>query len=191
MERAGLPVTGVVLAGGAGRRMGGVDKGLVIWRGRPLVSYALSALQGLPEILISANRSREAYESFGYRVIADAQPGFHGPLLGLQAAFAQARQAWVLTVPVDSPRLAADLVERLWAACDQQTPVVVGRSARGPEPVICLCHRSVAATLDQYLAAGGRAAHGWFGELPHAWLALADEEVANYNTPDDLENLPE
>ncbi|MDA8390740.1 MAG: molybdenum cofactor guanylyltransferase [Gammaproteobacteria bacterium] len=186
MERSALPVTGVVLAGGAGRRMGGVDKGLLVWRGRPLVSYALSILAGLPEILISANRSPEAYQPFGYRVVADAQPGFQGPLLGLQAAFAHARQPWVLTIPVDSPRLAADLVERLWGARTGTVSVVAGRSAHGPEPIICLCHRSAAAALDEYLATGGRAAHGWFRALPHAWLDLADEEIVNYNTPDDL-----
>ncbi len=187
VRRADLPVTGVVLAGGASRRMGGLDKGLVAWRGRPLVWHALRLLEGLPEILISANRSLDVYREFGHPVVTDLEPGFHGPLMGLQAAFAHARQPWILTVPVDSPRLPADLPERLWDA-RQGASVVVARSARGAEPVISLCSGAAAAELDRYLASGGRAALGWFACLPHRWLDLADDEVANCNAPDDLED---
>lgn len=183
--RTALPVTGVVLAGGAGRRMGGVDKGLVSWRGAPLVRHALHVLAGLPVILINANRSHDEYRRFGHPVIADDAPGFGGPLMGLQAAFRHAHTPWILTIPVDSPRLGADLVERLWRARGD-AQVVVGRSVRGPEPVIALCHQAAATALDRYLATGGRAAKEWFADISHRWLELAAEELANCNTPDDL-----
>src|SRR3954466_7439277 len=97
-------ITGVVLAGGQGRRMGGVDKGLVELQGRTMVEHVLQRLAPqVDDVLINANQNAERYASFGHRVIADVLGGFAGPLAGLQAALTHASHPRVLTVPCDSP----------------------------------------------------------------------------------------
>src|SRR3982751_4442728 len=107
-------VTGVVLAGGQGSRMGGVDKGLQPFRGKPMAAHVLERLAPqVDEILINANRNAEAYAQFGHRVIADEVAGFAGPLAGFERGLAHASGALVVTVPCDSPFLPVDLVARL------------------------------------------------------------------------------
>lgn len=107
-------VSGVVLAGGQARRMQQQDKGLVLFNGRPLVSYALTALEPLvDEVLISANRNQALYSRFGYPVLGDNRPGFDGPLAGILAAMQSARNSLLLVTPCDSPLINSMHLERL------------------------------------------------------------------------------
>ncbi len=185
MTEQALPITGLVLAGGAGRRMGGQDKGFLLWAGTPLIAHALRRLARLPQILVSANRSQDRYRALGVEVVGDDTPGYPGPLAGLRAGFRQAREPWLLSVPVDTPCLPRDLVPRLWAL-RQAAGVVVARSPAGPEPLICLADATLAGRLEAYWQAGGRRAQDWYGDAPCAWLMLTAAEVANCNTPADL-----
>lgn len=178
-------ISGAVLAGGAGRRMGGVDKGFVQWRGEPLIVHALRLVAGLPEVVVSANRSLDRYRALVPVVVEDDTPDFAGPLSGLCQILRHVHRPWVAVVPVDSPHLPADLVERLWAARGT-AQIVVGRSPRGPEPVICLCQRAALPVLEAYMAAGGSRARDWFRPLAHNWLDLTLAEVANCNRSADL-----
>jgi len=180
-----LPITGVVLAGGAGRRMGGLDKGFVLWSGEPLVVHALRFMAGLPQVLISANRSLSRYRALGYEVVTDECADFSGPLMGLRAALRKATQLWTACLPVDSPCLPADIMARLWAA-RVAGGIVVGRSPQGPEPIVCLVWTALLPHLETYLAKGGLRAQDWFRGLPQAWLDLTAAEAANCNTPQDL-----
>lgn len=186
-------VTGVVLAGGLARRMGGMDKGLLPFRGRPLVSYALDALQGVAgPILISANRNRAAYARFGWPVVADVTASFDGPLAGLLAAMRTADTPYVLTVPCDSPLVTAPLLDRLGRALRQaDAELCAAHDGQRLQPVFLLAERRLADALEQYLAAGGRRLEAW---LRQRRLALADlhehpELFANINTPEDLREL--
>jgi molybdopterin-guanine dinucleotide biosynthesis protein A len=185
MGEGALPVTGVVLAGGAGRRMGGQDKGFVTWSGEPLIHIAVRRLAGLPQVLISANRSLGRYRALGYEVVTDENDDFAGPLAGLRAAFRHAAQPWVLSVPVDTPCLPPDLVARLWASRITQG-LVVARSPRGPEPLVCLADARLRTRLEDYWRAGGRRAQEWFAGADMAWFDLSDAEAANCNEPADL-----
>ncbi|MDH4189882.1 MAG: molybdenum cofactor guanylyltransferase, partial [Betaproteobacteria bacterium] len=107
-------ITGIVLAGGQGRRMGGVDKGLQPLRGKPLVQWVIERLAPqVDEILVNANQNVEAYAGFGHPVVADDLGDFAGPLAGLHAGLKAARHALAVTVPCDSPFLPLDLVARL------------------------------------------------------------------------------
>lgn len=97
-------VAAVILAGGQGRRMGGADKGLLDYRGRPLVEWVLDALAPqVAEILISANRNLDRYARYGRRVLPDALPDFPGPLAGVLAALDAVDTEWLLAVPCDTP----------------------------------------------------------------------------------------
>jgi molybdopterin-guanine dinucleotide biosynthesis protein A len=161
---AGPAVTGVVLAGGLGRRMGGTDKGLQELRGQPMVHWVIERLAPqVDELLINANQNGERYAAFGHRVVPDQIPGFAGPLAGLHAALATATHPLVATAPCDSPFLPADLISRLFSGVDRSRC----RSRRGPtfdqaHPVFCLCQRSVLPHLTEFLESGGRKVDRWY-----------------------------
>ncbi|MFA7496836.1 MAG: molybdenum cofactor guanylyltransferase MobA [Acidithiobacillus sp.] len=181
-----LPVSGIILAGGAGRRMGGIDKGWLIWQDAPLITQAISVLQqDCQEIFISANRHLEDYRALGYPVITDQQSGYEGPLMGLQAGLAAATQEWVASIPVDSPLLPHDIVRQMWAAKGPSDLVVV-RSADHWHAVILLCRRTLSAHLQQYLDSGERRARGWFQGLNFTTLDLDETCLRNANKPGDL-----
>src|SRR5437868_5246174 len=140
---SGERVSGVVLAGGQGRRMGTVDKGLQALRGRPMIAWVLERLAPqVDEIIINANQNRAEYEKFGHRVVADEIGGFSGPLAGLHASLRAASHPLVVTVPCDSPFLPDDLVSRLEKNL-QKNQLAVARTGDQPHPVFALVRKSV------------------------------------------------
>ena len=138
-------VTGIVLAGGLGRRMGGVDKGLVMLEGRAMVAHVLDRLAPqVGAIVVNANQNRERYAAFGHPVVADAVGGFAGPLAGLHAGMTAASTPFVVTVPCDSPFLPLDLVARLArAVLAADADLGVARTFDQPHPVFALVRRDV------------------------------------------------
>ena len=186
-------VTGVVLAGGQGSRMGGVDKGLQEFRGKPMVAHAIERLAPqVDELLINANRNSEAYARFGHRVIADEIEGFAGPLAGFERGLAHAAGDLVVTVPCDSPFLPADLVARLRAALEREdAEVAVAQTGDQVHPVFCLMRRGVHASLTRFLASGQRKIDRWYPELRATLVPFDDEADAfrNINTRDELDQL--
>ena len=183
-------ITGVILAGGQGRRMGTIDKGLVPLDGRPMVAHVLGRLRPqVDEILINANQHRVEYEAFGYPVLADAIGGFAGPLAGLQVALAHASFARVATVPCDSPFLPEDLIARLSASLRaSQAELAVARTFDQPHPVFALVRKTVLPHLTQFLEGGGRKIDAWYATLKTVEVAFDDEAEAfrNINTTDEL-----
>ena len=186
-------ITGVILAGGQGRRMGGVDKGLKVLRGKPLVQWAIERLEPqVDELLINANQNLETYEHFGYRVIPDKIGGFAGPLAGLQRGLTEARHPLVATTPCDSPFLPRDLIARLYAALSRENAeIAVARTGDQPHPVFCLCRKQVLDGLNAFLAAGGRKIDAWYAKLNVVEVAFDDqaEAFSNINTPDELQSF--
>jgi molybdopterin-guanine dinucleotide biosynthesis protein A len=183
-------ITGLVLAGGQGRRMGTVDKGLVPLDGRPMVAHVLARLTPqVDDILINANQHAADYAAFGHRVIADAIGGFAGPLAGLQVGLANAGHALVATVPCDSPFLPDDLVARLASAMTAHgAELAVARTFDQPHPVFALVRRDVLPHLTRFLEGGGRKIDAWYATLRIVEVAFDDEADAfrNINTTDEL-----
>ena len=142
-------VTGVVLAGGRGQRVGGLDKGWIELGGRPLIAHVLARFAPqVSEVIISANRNLDRYAGFGHAVVADETPGFAGPLAGLLAGFSRARFGLVCTVPCDSPFVPLDLVVRLHSALQENAAdVAVARTADRIHPVFALYRRDLRADL--------------------------------------------
>ena len=188
-----IEVTGIVLAGGQGSRMGGVDKGLQPFRGKPMAAHAVERLAPqVDELLINANRNPEAYARFGHRVIADEIEGFAGPLAGFERGLAHAAGALVVTAPCDSPFLPADLVARLRAALETAgAELAVAKTGEQAHPVFCLMRRSVHASLRQFLSRGERKIDRWYSMLKVVEVAFDDEADAfrNINTPEELASL--
>lgn len=190
-------ITGVILAGGQGRRMGSVDKGLRELRGKAMVQWVLERFAPqVEEVLINANQNLDVYAKFGHRVIPDEIGGFAGPLAGLQRGLSDARHALVATAPCDTPFLPADLVTRLHAALQkQQAQLAVARTGDQPHPVFCVCRRDVLPHLTKFLQDGGRKIDAWYSTLKVVEVAFDDQPGAfsNINTPDELrsfENTP-
>ena len=183
-------IAGVILAGGLGRRMGGVDKGLRLLRGKPMVQWVLERFSGqVDEVLINANQHVEDYCAFGYPVILDRIPGFAGPLAGLHAALSTTSLPFVATVPCDSPFLPVDLVARLRTALVQrQADLAAARALTQAHPVFCLCRRTVLPHLTAFLASGGRKIEQWHETLTAVQVSFDDQSEAfsNINTPEEL-----
>lgn len=186
-------VTGIVLAGGLGRRMSedgaGVDKGLQALGGRAMVAHVIERLAPqVDTILINANRNVAAYRQFGYPVVPDLIAGFAGPLAGLHAGMLAAATRWVVTAPCDSPYLPLELVARLVTAADADgAAIAVVRAGDRLQPVFALVERSLTASLEDYLARGNRKIDLWYQE--HAAVEVEFPDPAafrNINTRQEL-----
>ena len=190
MTIAAADVTGIVLAGGMGRRMGGVDKGLVLLSGQPMVAHVLARLAPqVGALVINANQNPERYAAFGHTVVPDDVGGFAGPLAGLHAGMSRATTPYVATAPCDSPFLPDDLVARLAAGMTRErAQLAVAYTFAQPHPVFALVERSVFPHLTAFLRDGGRKIDAWYATLRVVAVPFDDEEAAfrNINTADEL-----
>lgn len=177
----------VILAGGQGRRMGGVDKGWTRFAGRPLIAHVLSRIQGQAgTVLINANRSLNAYRELGARVIEDREGGFQGPLMGIWSGLSAASTPWVVVVPCDTPALPMDLVARLRSGIGDGD-IAVAHDGERAHPVVALIRRALVDDLGEALAGGERKIDRWYAR--HAWchVDFSDQPAAfaNLNSPED------
>jgi molybdenum cofactor guanylyltransferase len=191
--RSDQAVTGLILAGGQGRRMGGVDKGLQVLRGKPMVAWVLERLAPqVDELLVNANQNGPEYARLGHRVVPDRIGGFAGPLAGLQAGLEAAAHPLVVSVPCDSPFLPLDLVARLRDALVRSgADVAVAKTGEQPHPVFSLVRTSVLAGLSTFLERGGRKIDAWYAALSMVEVPFDDEADAfsNINTREELKGF--
>jgi len=186
-------ITGLILAGGRASRLGGQDKGLMDFRGQPLVAWVIAALRHqVGSVLINANRNLAAYAKYGFPVIPDLMEGFQGPLAGIAAGMAIAKTPWLLTLPCDGPFPPIDLVQRLIRSLSRaRAEIAVAHDGERLQPVYALLALTLAPSLRDYLAAGNRRIDTW--QALHR-LALADFSDGkhcffNLNTPQDHQKL--
>jgi molybdopterin-guanine dinucleotide biosynthesis protein A len=183
-------ISGLILAGGQGRRMGGTDKAFQLLLNRPLVSWVVERLRPqVTEVIVSANRDLERYATIGDLVVTDQSKEFSGPLAGLQAGLAVANHDLMVTVPCDAPLLPSDLVTRLALALEASgVDVAVASTGDRPQPVFCLCKRKLLSSIDAFLASGGRKVDLWVNSVAHVLVRFDDEAEAfiNINTAGDL-----
>tara|TARA_Y100001960_G_scaffold28758_1_gene25139 strand:- start:1088 stop:1711 length:624 start_codon:yes stop_codon:yes gene_type:complete len=186
-------VSGLLLAGGQARRMGGADKGLLTLGGQPLVAWGLKRLAGqVGEVMISANRNHTHYEKLGVSVISDGVSGYAGPLAGMMAGFEKSSHEWILSAPCDSPLLAKDYAARMYAAgTSGEFDAVVAHDGKRLQPVFMMLNRRSQSRLEAFLAGGGRKIDLWLEEISHARVNFSDhgEMFLNVNTPEDLEKM--
>jgi molybdopterin-guanine dinucleotide biosynthesis protein A len=197
-------ITGLILAGGRGSRMGGVDKGLQNFRGQPLVKQTLVRLQqqSLPpqDILINANRNLAAYQSLGVPVWPDSLDGFAGPLAGFLTGLEHCQTPLLLTVPCDSPLFPLDLVQRLvQAMADQDADLAMAAAPEAdgtvrPQPVFCLLKTELLESLIKFTQGGGRKIDAWTGQhrcatVPFDLPSDSAHAFANANTLAELQEL--
>ncbi len=189
-------ISGLVLAGGRGTRMGGVDKGLQLHSGVPLAQHALDRLRPqVGALLLNANRNLPAYQAMGVPVWPDETPGFPGPLAGMLAGLAHCRTPYLVTVPCDSPNFPADLVARLahaLANCEADLATAYTREAGElrAQPVFCLMKIVLRDSLRAFIESGERKT-GLFAAQHHGAKVVFDDAAAfaNANTLTELAEL--
>jgi molybdopterin-guanine dinucleotide biosynthesis protein A len=186
-------VSGLVLAGGRGQRMGGLDKGLVPLAGRPMIEHVLDAIRlQVTNIIISANRNLDRYQGYGCPVVSDEEDGYPGPLAGVLAGLKATETPFLVTVPCDAPMLAPDLVRRLQEALRaEDADLAVASDGDRLQPVFMLLSTRLAPSLNEYLAGGGRKIDTWYGRLRLAVADLSDrpETFVNVNDPTERERV--
>ena len=170
--------------------MGGVDKGLKLLRGKPMVAWVIERFSPqVDEVLINANQNLPTYGGFGYRVIPDEIGGFAGPLAGLHRGLSEAKHDLVATAPCDSPFLPQDLTARLHAALEANgADLTVAKTGDQPHPVFCLCRKVVLPGLTEFLANGGRKIDTWYSKLAVVEVLFDDnpDAFSNVNTEAEL-----
>lgn len=193
-------ITGVILAGGRGSRMGGVDKGLQPYRGVPLALHTLMRLAPqVGEVMINANRNLAAYESFGVPVWPDADADFAGPLSGFLVGLERAETPYVVTVPCDTPDFPDDLVARLAQALESEDAEIAmvrapdsedPQGAPRPQPVFCLLRTTLLESLVKFTHDGGRKIDRWTAQHRCAMVDFAEPAAfSNANTLNELRQL--
>lgn len=186
-------ITGLVLAGGRGTRMGGVDKGLQHFHGQPLARHALERLRPqVGRVMLSANRHLDAYAAFGVPVWPDADAQFAGPLAGMLAGLGHCSTPFLATVPCDAPLFPLDLVERL-ASVTADIVVATAPDEMGvlrTQPVFCLLRADLRDSLAQFIGSGGRKVGQWMAQHHCVQVAFAEPPAfANANTLTELASL--
>lgn len=189
-------ITGLILAGGRGSRMGHVDKGLVMFDNEPMIAHVIRRLAPqVHELIINANRNVERYREFGFPVVSDERSGFEGPLAGLQSGLRHCRTPYLVTVPCDTPFLPDNLVTRLSEALMAQNAdlavAVTGQDTqRQVQSVCCLLKQSLLPQLTDFLASGNRKVQIWQTQLKTVEVAFEDaSSFRNVNTPDELHSI--
>ncbi len=198
-------ITGLILAGGRGSRMGGVDKGLQNFNGMPMALRTLLRLQmQVGQVIINANRNLAAYESFGVEVWPDVLADYPGPLAGFLTGLERCETPYLITVPCDSPRFPLDLVARLAAALEREQAEIAmaaapeqdddGQLRVRTQPVFCLLRVELLESLTRFTQGGGRKIDAWTGQ--HQTVVVPFTETgddplafANANTLAELKQL--
>ncbi|QEY62333.1 molybdenum cofactor guanylyltransferase MobA [Metapseudomonas lalkuanensis] len=185
------PCSVLLLSGGRGQRLGGLDKGLVEWQGRPLIAWLHERVRPFTDdLIISCNRNADRYATWADQLVQDDSPDYPGPLAGIRAGLAVARHEQVLVLPCDAPKVDDALInDLLAAACDH--PVMV-RQGNFWEPLFCVLPRAVLPVLEAGWQAGERSPQRILRQLNPVAVDCSegDPRLANFNTPDLLAHSP-
>lgn len=186
-------ITAVILAGGQGRRMGGQDKGLIEFDGKPLAAILVEQLsqQGV-DIIINANRNHDQYQKLGFPVISDTLEDYQGPLAGFASAMAAVSSKFILTLPCDGPLLSDDYVARFIASYTQTAaPVQVAFDGDRLQPVHALIKVDLLPDLNRFLEGGDRKIDRWYAQHDYERVDFSDcaNMFRNINTPADKDSL--
>ncbi len=186
-------VTVVILAGGQGSRMGGQDKGLVEYRGKPMIDGVIDQVKPQTNrIMINANRNLETYRSLGYPLVPDSFDGFQGPLAGFLAAIQVVTTPYILTLPCDAPIVAPDYLSRMIHALESSgNPLAVAADTDRLQPVYALISCGLKSSLLSFLDRGDRKIDRWYQQHEYSVVDFEPQcgMFTNFNRPEDMERF--
>lgn len=184
-------ITGIILAGGRARRMGGIDKGLIPLCGRTMIEHVLDRLaEQVGAVIINANRNIDTYTAMGHPVRPDSDDSYAGPLAGMSSGLHAASTPLCMTVPCDSPLVGGDVAARLHAALEAAgAEIAVAHDGERAHPVVNIMASGLAASIDGFLDAGERKIDRWFDRHRWVYADFSDrpEYFINVNTEDERE----
>ena len=186
-------VTAVILAGGKGRRFNGNDKGLIVFKQRPLIEHLLKAISPhVAQVLINANRNQETYANYGYPVISDEMSDFQGPLAGFSVAMSKVTTSHIITLPCDAPFMIPNYVARMQETLNQSSAeLAVAHDGERLQPVHALIPIALKPSLDKFLQSGERKIDRWYAEHKMISVDFSDQKelFENINTAEQLAEL--
>ena len=180
----------VILAGGRGTRMSGLDKGLIEWQGKPLIEHILSQLDnGRSDIMINANRNIPDYQNYGHSIVSDTLNDYQGPLAGILSAMLQCKHDYLLCLPCDSPRPPHNLAQRLMQCIEaEHTSAAICHDGTRLQPLFAMINCNEQQRLIDFLSTGKRKVHEFFLQLEPAICDFSDQadRFHNFNTAEDM-----
>ncbi len=186
-------VTAVILAGGRGRRMGGLDKGLIEFDNKPIIEHIISAIAPqCDDVIINANRNIELYSKYGYPVLTDSLDNFQGPLAGFSTALSHINTPLLLTLPCDAPDLPKDLTNRMLnTMMKEDSDITVAHDGERLQPVYALIKTSLAENLHEFLLSGNRKIDLWYAanKTSHVDFSDVSQLFQNINTPEQQQRM--
>lgn len=185
------PCSVLMLAGGRGQRMGGRDKGLIDWQGRPLIAHVHAVVRGLSDdLIVSCNRNKQVYQRYAEQCVSDTEAGFPGPLAGVLAGLAVAQHGWVVVLACDAPRIDQMLVNDLRRAALTANSAAMVRQGGYWQPMFSVLPRAILPLLEQAWHAGERSLQKALLGSPVAAVDCAEEDcrLNNFNSPQWLED---
>jgi molybdopterin-guanine dinucleotide biosynthesis protein A len=191
MPDARPPCSILILAGGRGQRMGGRDKGLVDWRGEPLIAHVHRVVRPLSDdLVISCNRNQADYRAYADRLVGDAEADFPGPLAGVIAGLKVARHGWVVVLACDAPLVDRELIEGLLRLAVAGNSAAMVRQGGFWQPMFSVLPKRVLPVLEQAWAAGERSLQKALLREAVQGLECAesDRRLSNFNSPERLQD---
>jgi|TARA_B100000959_G_C14911911_1_gene595534 molybdopterin-guanine dinucleotide biosynthesis protein A len=183
-------ITGVILAGGKARRMGGADKGLVQFRGKPLIEHVIQAFEPqVGNLLINANRNHEIYKNYGFDIVSDESEDYCGPLAGILSALNKIDTPYLATAPCDTPFISRNIVEKLsLSILSEKTEISVAHNGDRLQPVFCVMKKDLITSINNYLRKGGRKIDQWFKQHSVTIVDLSNEIKCfeNFNSKEEI-----
>ncbi|WMI97774.1 molybdenum cofactor guanylyltransferase MobA [Pseudomonas chlororaphis subsp. aurantiaca] len=182
-----IPCSVLLLAGGRGARMGGRDKGLLPWQGKPLIAHVQAAVRPFSDdLIISCNRNAEQYRAYADQLVEDSQKDFPGPLAGVLAGLAVARHPWLLVFACDAPKIDGALISAILAARPAADSVLMVQQSGHWQPMFSLIPKALLASLQQDWDAGERSLQRALSKhRPQALVCAEDDpRLSNFNTPE-------
>ncbi len=188
-----MKISGIILAGGQSLRMGGKDKGLVLYEGQPMASEVLKGFEGASDTWLNTNSSVDEYQSLGFKVFGDANlpdiGEYAGPLLGILSGLQQAQEDWVLFSPCDTPQLPSNYLLKMGqTASDMLAKACVAHDGERRQNLHLLLHKSFQEDLMMFLLSGKRKTYQWLDNIGAVNVDFSKqaEGFKNYNTPADF-----
>ncbi len=176
----------IILAGGEGKRVGGVDKGLIEYRNRALVEHVIDAVSPqTDDLVISANRNTEHYKNYSGKVISDESQQYLGPLAGIAAALPHCAHERVLVVPCDTPFLPGDIIDQFLSDQPDKN-LYIAESDNKLQPVM-LMHKTLLDSIRHSLDNGELRLMFWVkSQQPEIVIFKDDVAFKSFNNTDDF-----
>ncbi len=186
MTKSDTKISCIILAGGEGKRVGSVDKGLLEYKNKPLIEHIINTMaQQVDDIVISANRNTERYKHYSKKVISDESEKYLGPLAGIDAALPHCAHDWVMIVACDIPFLPDDIIDK-FLLNRTDSNLYIAESDKKFQ-LVMLLHKKLHDSIKRSLSEGQLRLMRWAKSQQPEIIVFQDDKVfKNFNNHEDF-----